>query len=163
MKHSIENNMGLAMISGCGHTGTTLLSRMLGTHSRVYNPPYETNIFLAYNVLEWNTLLKSQFSDANLAKKDCRILLEKTPRHIWHIDYVSRVIPEAKFILMTRKCHDVVASLYERTGDIHGAITRYKDDSLLTVRQLDNPSALLIRYEDLVNDPHSQLISVTDF
>jgi hypothetical protein len=153
----------LAMISGCGHTGTTLLARMMGVHSKIYNPPYETNIFLAYNSLQWEVLLGSQLLDAKNKKKDCSIFLEKTPRHIWHVDYIKRVVPDAKFILMTRDGRDVVASLYERTGDIHKAILRYKDDSLLTIRQLDNHSAILVRYEDLIANPRIELIRIMNF
>jgi hypothetical protein len=152
-----------AMITGCGHTGTTLLARMMGVHSKIYNPPYETNIFLAYNVLKWSTLLELQFLDAKNSKEGCRIFLEKTPRHIWHVDYIKRVVPSAKFILMTRNGRDVVASLYERTGDIHGAILRYKDDSMLTIRQLDNDAALLVRYEDLIADSYLELNNIMDF
>ena len=141
------------MITGCGHTGTTLLARMLGVHSKIYNPPYETNLFLAYNALQWESLLESHYLDAKKSKEDCSVFLEKTPRHIWHIDYARKAVLNAKFILMTRNGRDVVASLYERTGDIHASILRYKDDSLLTIRQLDEQSVLLVRYEDLIANP----------
>ncbi len=151
------------MITGCGHTGTTLLARMLGVHSEIYNPPYETNIFLAYNALKWEALLKSHFLDAKNAKEDCSIFLEKTPRHIWHIDYVNRVVLNAKFLLMTRNGRDVIASLYERTGDIYESILRYKDDSLLTIRQLDNQSSLLVKYEDLITNPYFELNRIVEF
>ena len=113
--------------------------------------------------MQWEVLLESQFLDAENEKEDCSIFLEKTPRHIWHVDYVKRVVPDAKFILMTRDGRDVVASLYERTGDIHGAILRYKDDSLLTIRQLDNHSAVLVRYEDLIANPRIELINIMNF
>lgn len=151
------------MITGCGHTGTTLLARMLGVHSKIYNPPYETNLFLAYNALQWESLLESHYLDAKKAKEDCNVFLEKTPRHIWHIDYVRKAVLNAKFILMTRNGRDVVASLYERTGDIHASILRYKDDSLLTIRQLDEQSVLLVRYEDLITDCSYELTRVMHF
>jgi hypothetical protein len=151
------------MITGCGHTGTTLLARMLGVHSKIYNPPYETNLFLAYNALQWESLLESHYLDAKKAKEDCSVFLEKTPRHIWHIDYVRKAVLNAKFILMTRNGRDVVASLYERTGDIHASILRYKDDSLLTIRQLDEQSVLLVRYEDLIANPYLELTNIMNF
>tara|TARA_B110000263_G_C15209352_1_gene464474 strand:- start:142 stop:918 length:777 start_codon:yes stop_codon:yes gene_type:complete len=150
----------LAIITGCGHTGTTLLARMMGVHSKIYNPPYETNIFLAYNVLKWEKLLKLQFSNAKKNKRECSILLEKTPRHIWHVDYINRIVPGVKVILMTRNGRDVVASLYERTGDIDSSILRYKDDSFLTIRQLNNQSSLLIRYEDLIANSSFELTRI---
>ena len=59
----------LVMISGCGHTGTTLLARMMGVHSKMYNPPFETNIFLAYNSLKWKYLIESLYKEAKREKK----------------------------------------------------------------------------------------------
>ncbi|MDC1447719.1 sulfotransferase [Candidatus Thioglobus sp.] len=151
------------MITGCGHTGTTLLARIMGVHSKIYNPPYETNLFLAYNVLKWNSLLEEHYSDAKKSKEDCMVFLEKTPRHIWHIDYARKAILNAKFILMTRNGRDVIASLYERSGDIQASILRYKDDSLLTIRQLDEQSVLLVRYEDLIINTNSELTKIMSF
>jgi hypothetical protein len=153
----------LAVITGCGHTGTTLLARMMGVHSSIYNPPYETNIFLAYNALQWNKVLESHFSKAKKAKVNCEILLEKTPRHIWHVDFINRAVPNAKIILMTRNGRDVIASLYERTGDIDSSILRYKDDSYLTLRQLNNSLCTLIRYEDLIENLELELTRILDF
>jgi hypothetical protein len=155
--------MKFLMITGCGHTGTTLLARILGVHSEIYNPPYETNMFLAYNTLKSEELLKSHFLDAKNAKKGCSVFLEKTPRHIWHVDCVKRVVPDARFLLMTRNGRDVIASLYERTENIYESISRYKDDSLLTIRQLDAQSSLLIKYEDLIINPHLELNKIVKF
>lgn len=153
----------LVMISGCGHTGTTLLARMMGVHSKIYNPPFETNIFLAYNSLKWKYLIESLYKEAKREKKDYKVLLEKTPRHIWHIDFVRRKLPETKFILMTRNGRDVIASLYERYNDIEASIRRYKDDSLLTIRQIDDNKVFLLRYEDLIENPEKCLKEIMTF
>lgn len=151
------------MITGCGHTGTTLLARIMGVHSKIYNPAYETNLFLAYNVLKWNSLLEEHYLDAKKAKKDCVVFLEKTPRHIWHIDYARKAMLDPKFILMTRNGRDVIASLYERSGNIKSSILRYRDDSLLTIRQLDEQSVLLVKYEDLITNTNSELTKILRF
>ena len=153
----------LVMISGCGHTGTTLLARMMGVHSEIYNPPFETNIFLAYNSLKWKYLIESLYKEARRKKKDYKVLLEKTPRHIWHIDFIRRKLPETKFILMTRNGKDVIASLYERYKDIQASIRRYKDDSLLTIRQIDDKKVFLLRYEDLIENPKKCLMEIMNF
>lgn len=155
--------LNFVMITGCGHTGTTLLARILGTHSKIYNPPYETNIFLAYNALKWKSLLHSHYLEAKRTKKDCSFFLEKTPRHIWHVDFVKNSIPSSKFLLMTRDGRDVIASLYERTGNIDASILRYKDDSLLTIRQLGDESVLLLKYEDLIDCTKSSLVNILNF
>lgn len=155
--------MKLALLTGCGHTGTTILARMLGAHSKVFNPPFETNIFLAYNVLKWRVLLDAEVLKAKKEKPGCELLLEKTPRHVWHVDYVRRVLPETRFVLMTRNGRDVIASLYARTQDLQGSIRRYKDDSLLTIRQLDGPNTMLVRYEDFIDTPEKELAGILAF
>ena len=151
------------MITGCGHTGTTLLARMMGVHSQIYNPPFETNIFLAYNSLKWQNLIESLYREAEREKRKFKVLLEKTPRHIWHVDFVRRKLPKTKFIIMTRNGKDVIASLYERYKDIDASIRRYKDDSLLTIRQIDDKKVFLLKYEDLIENPKKNLEKVMAF
>lgn len=153
--------MNFAFLSGCGHTGTTILCRMIGYHSRVYNPPFETNTFLAYNHYKTRILL-DEFKE-HAEKHGKSLVLEKTPRHIWHIDYIRRVVPGARFILATRNGRDVIASLFKRTGDLTASITRYKDDSLLTLRQLDCKDVILVKYEDLVKHRETELRRICKF
>ena len=155
--------MKLALLTGCGHTGTTILARMLGAHSKIYNPPFETNIFLAYNVLKCRAMLDDEMSKARREKPQSELLLEKTPRHIWHVDYVRRILPATRFVLMTRDGRDVIASLYARTNDLPGSIRRYKDDSLLTIRQLDGAFTTLVRYEELIDKPEKELARILAF
>lgn len=94
----------------------------------------------------------SRFNSAAAAEGKS-LILEKTPRHIWHVDYIRRKFPDSKFILTTRDGHEVVASIYERTNDFQNALTRYQDDSILSLRQLSQPDTLLVRYEDLIDNP----------
>jgi len=153
----------LVMITGCGHTGTTLLARMMGVHSKIYNPPHETNLFLAYNSLKWKGLLESYHNEGNKEKNGFSVLLEKTPRHIWHVDFVKKCVPNTKFVLMTRNGRDVIASLYERYKDIHTSIIRYRDDSLLTSRHTDDKHTFLLKYEDLISNPKEALRKIMLF
>tara|TARA_B100001971_G_C18231294_1_gene564094 strand:+ start:287 stop:1009 length:723 start_codon:yes stop_codon:yes gene_type:complete len=149
-------------ICGCGHTGTSILTRIIGEHSKIYTPPYESNALLTYNSLEksWKILkeLESLAIDSG-----CSVVLEKTARHIWHVDYIRRVVPNSKFILVTRDGRDVIGSLYKRHQDIDAAITRYRDDSMQTIRQLSCPDAIVLRYEDLIADPKKEITRILDF
>lgn len=152
-----------SFIAGCGHTGTTLLARILGSHPNIFCPPRETNIFLAYNALHHRSLLNAELESAYKQKSKAHMFIEKTPRHIWHIDFIRNFVEGSSFILCTRNGYDVIASLYKRTKDVSSSILRYKDDSLLTIRQLENSDVLLTRYEDIVYNTDEELKRICAF
>jgi len=155
--------MNVAFITGCGHTGSTLLARIIGSHSKIFLPLRETNLFLAYNALIHNSLLENEILNAKKKKPNAVYYIEKTPRHIWHVDYIRRVVKDSKFILSTRDGYDVIASLYKRTHNISESITRYKDDSLLTIRQLDQNDSILVKYEDVLFNTDEEFTKICDF
>ncbi len=88
------------------------------------------------------------------------LILEKTPRHVWHVDYIRRKYPDSRFIITTRDGKEVVASLYERTQDFPASLMRYQDDSILSLRQMGQKDTLLVRYEDLIEDPVALLSDI---
>lgn len=91
--------------------------------------------------------------NAAAASEGKSMILEKTPRHVWHVDYIRRKYPDSKFILTTRDGRETVASLYERTKDFQASLNRYADDSIMSLRQLGQKDTMLARYEDLIDDP----------
>lgn len=145
----------LISMCGCGHTGSSILARILGTHSSIHFITMESGMFLANRFFSQNTYYEQFQQDAINAKKS--FVLEKTPRHIWHVDYIRRCYPNTRFILTTRNCFDTIASLYERTKNFKSSLLRYQDDSILTLRQIDESDVFLVKHEDLIADP-SQLL-----
>jgi hypothetical protein len=141
----------LVLICGCGHTGSSILSRILGTHSSIYFVTQESGMFLANRFLHEEDYIKRFNSYASNENKP--LILEKTPRHIWHVDYIRRKYPDSKFIITTRDGRETVASLFERSKDLTASLTRYQDDSILSLRQLGQKDTLLVRYEDLIVNP----------
>ena len=150
--------MNLILICGCGHTGTSILARIIGEHSNIFFVTLESGMFLANRYYLEDSYLREFTDDAK--KNSCRLILEKTPRQIWHVDYIRRKYPGTKFILTTRDGRNTVASLYERTKDINLSVTRYQDDSILTLRQIGLDDTYLVRYEDLVKDPPGSISSI---
>jgi hypothetical protein len=153
--------MNLLLICGCGHTGSSILARIIGDHSDIYFVNRETGMFLANrHYLEDEYL--SEFSESAM-RENRKIILEKTPRHIWHVDYIRRKYPGTKFILTTREGRDTVASLYERTKDIGFSLTRYQDDSILTLRQVFLGDTYLQHYEKLIEDPQHAIKNICEW
>ncbi len=143
--------MNFIFIAGCGHTGSSILARIIGEHSKILFEKKETNLFLLYNHFIYEKKL-------NLINKKIKKLkkthyLEKTNRHLWHLDFISKKIPKSKFILTTRNSMDVIGSLYKRTKNIKNSIRRYQDDSIYTLRHLEKKNTMLIKYEKLIENP----------
>lgn len=147
-------------IVGCGHSGTSLLLAMLGTHSRIYAIPYESMVF-KYHEGAVGRILRSFDRQAVLAGKARWV--EKTPLHIRHIANILRVVPTAKVIVMMRDGRDVAWSLRERTGDLRSSIARWVDDNDFALPFLDRGEVTMVRYEDLVESPRNELARVLDF
>ena len=151
-----ENNIKINLIAGCGHTGSSIFARVIGEHSKIYFPTKETNTFLLYNDFDQKKLLEKLKKNCLKANKEQ--ILEKTNRHIWHIDYIRSKYKNFKFILITRDPRDVIASLYKRNVNkniktLQNSIIRYRDDSMWTIRQIGNKDTILVRYEDFIKDP----------
>ena len=104
-------------------------------------------------------------------KKD--ILLEKTPGHLYYIDYIEKNLKEPKFIHIIRNGADVVASLYQvsqqdpkvwyATRNIDQCITRWKNSIKISLRYTNKANHIVVFYERLVENTRSELEKICDF
>ena len=152
----MENKYNINLVCGCGHTGSTIFSRVIGEHSKIYFPNKETNTFLLYNDFKRILLLKD--FEKECKKNNYEQILEKTNRHVWHIDYIRNNYKNTKFIIITRNAKDVISSLFKREShktksNLIKSIIRYRDDSLWSLRQKNNKDCIFVRFEDFVDDP----------
>ncbi len=145
--------MKLAFICGCGHTGTTLLTTMLSTHSEIYTPYLETWSYI-YKEYEW--ILPTLIKEAQTRKES--MFLEKTPKHIYHVNKIKEDYDNCKFIFCVRNGYDVVASLEKRYQDFDKAYNRYIEDTQETIKQESN--GLIVKYENLIKSPGQTLQSI---
>ena len=148
-------------LAGCGHTGTSIIARVISEHSKILFIPVESGMYLANRYFD-ETSYVAEYTDM-AENGGCEFILEKTPRHIWHVDYIRRRTLGSKFLLTTRDGREVIASLYERTQNWEASRNRYIDDSVLTLRQLEMGDCRLIKYEDFVRATPQVLISTYDW
>jgi hypothetical protein len=95
--------------------------------------------------------------------------LEKTPRHLHHVDEIRVRVPGAKFIHLVRNGEDVIASLYEvikahperwvsmPAGDLDSCIDRWIESIERSKHYLTAPDHAIVRYEQLIETPHDVL------
>ena len=104
--------------------------------------------------------------DALTRSQNKQAWLEKTPRHLHHVDEIGARVPGAKFIHLVRKGEDVIASLYEvvnaypeiwttmRAGDLNSCIARWIESIERSKPYLAAPDHAMVRYEQLIEAPH---------
>jgi len=148
-------------IVGCGHSGTSLMLRMLGAHSRLHAIPNETGAAIGEDDQIFRLLMRNFDKTAALAGK--LRWVEKTPKHVHHIAFIRRLCPEAKFVGMVRDSRDVCNSLKKRFGSISLGIKRWLDDNESLRAVADTTWCHVVRYEDLISAPQEILARLMEF
>ena len=131
---------GLVFLVGPPRSGTTWLQRILGAHPEIgtAQESHLFNHFFSSQIDSWQHLLEFEdgrggiglpaylteaefhamlhdqmrycFSKSTAYNKG-NWFLEKTPDHLLHLARIKQVAPHAKFIVITRKPHDVIESM----------------------------------------------------
>lgn len=149
-------------IVGCGHSGTTILNKIIGNHKNIYGLNYETGIFI-HNKNKQIILQKLQTLDQQRQLSQKKWLCEKTPGHVYHIDDILSFIENPKIIVVIRDGRDVVASLYQRYCDLEQSIYRWINDNLAWIAHDGSQNFCLIKYENFVISPQKELMRVCEY
>ena len=102
-------------------------------------------------------------------KSDAIYFLDKTPRYHLVIPEIIELFPEAKFIFLWRNPLAIVASMVDLFENKHWQVYRFQIDLFDGVLNMvaairDHPEKIYsIRYESLIQEPESQLISLFNF
>lgn len=158
----IRHTVQPVFVIGCGHTGTTLITARLGNHRAISVIPKETSWFIPTRLL-W---LSGRYFRRQLdrcAAQGKTVLVEKTPKHVHCVERIGKLLPQAKFIYMTRNPFDTIASLKKRFGSFQFALDRWLIDNAPAARLIALPTVLVVRYEDFVTDPGAQAERIAAF
>ena len=125
----------IVFLVGCGRSGTTLLSSLIGSCSNTHilnerrdlwhkvfpelNIWDNINSVLDFKNSEYNTKKNKKirsvfFKEAERNKKNN--ILEKLPINCFRLNFINKVFPEAKFIVIKRNPLEVAASIEEKIG-----------------------------------------------
>lgn len=148
-------------IVGCGHSGTSLLLAILGTHSRIYAIPFESSIAIKDNQQRFYKALARFDKMAIVAGKPRWV--EKTPKHIRHIRRILEWCPDAKILIILRDGRDVAFSIQARTGDLENGIKRWVEDNRAGKEFWGHPNVYVVKYEDLIGDFESTIKDILSF
>ncbi len=159
---AIRHTVKPVFVIGCGHTGTTLLTARLGNHPAIAVIPKETSWFIPTRLL-WLSRHYFRRELDRCARDGKSVLVEKTPKHVHCVDRIAALLPDARFIFMTRNPFDTVASLKKRFGSFEFALDRWLADNAPAAALKQSPAVMFVRYEDFVTDPHAQAERIAAF
>jgi len=153
-------------ICGCGHSGTSIMARVLASHPQTHVPRRETAAFLREKFVP--TVRPDALDGARQLLQDAvasgrPVLVEKTPSHIHSLALIRTLLPGARFILPVRDGRDVAASIALRTGDAPLGIRRWVDETARVQAAAACPDVLVYRYEDFVTDAEATVRRVCEF
>jgi len=154
------DNMMFHFVAGCGHSGTTLLTAILDTHSRIMAIPWETFIFRENSPAQARAALARWYEAA--AEKGADIIIEKTPRHIRFVRRIRRAFPDSQIVLMVRNPLDTVASLKARGWTFEKSLGRWISDNEkgLDAHEPHPEHVRLLNLEDLTDEPTERVRDV---
>jgi len=136
-------------IVGCGHSGTSLLLVILGAHSQIFAVPHESRIAAH---CRWRFLAgMRRFNRWAIAHGKTR-WVEKTPKHIMHIENILKHRPNARVILIIRDGRDVACSLQKRHGSLEFGIRQWVQRNTVGKKYWRHPNIYVLKYESLISD-----------
>jgi len=139
-------------VVGCGHSGTSILIRLLGSHPDIYAIPEETSLFMHdRSKKELKRQLKS-FDDEALGLGN-KLWVEKTPKHVRKISTIVSVSPGAIIIGITRDPRDVACSIKARGFTFEEGVKRWINDNTCLLEAKKTYPIHVLSLEDLVRSP----------
>lgn len=159
----LETDILFTFIVGCGHSGTTLMAAKLSNHTDILGIGRETGVLTQgrHSLSSIKAILREWDYFAESYGHSC--VLEKTPKHVYSYGRVQKVLKKNKFIIMTRNPLDTIASLYKRFGDIEYCIDRWNYDNSKALELQNKKNVLLVKYEDLTEEPKKTLTATLSF
>lgn len=145
-------------VFGTIHSGTTLLTTILGVNSRCYLFADETG---AYSKRHIGHLRKIFVKD--VANIDNEYFIEKTPNHIFSISEMQEDFPQAKFIVVTRNPIDAVASIYKEYENFNMSLYSYSNNLTACLHAMKYENTFLVTYEDVVKNFDNTIYAICDF
>jgi hypothetical protein len=178
----------VVFVVGAPRSGTTLMQRIVASHPGICSLAGETSVFSPKNVFNYerfsHILTRDEYDAAlsgarsiveffsriheKVRNENCVVLLEKTPQHVKHLEYILGHFPHAKVINMLRDPRDAYCS-GKRSGNIPQATSLQAYlaywEKCVKGRQavMGDKRVLDVRYESLVERPEREVNEVMAF
>jgi hypothetical protein len=150
----------MIFIIGCGHSGTSLLRKIVGNHKDIYCIPNETSLFKKNDSCIKEELHKY---DRYRKKENKKYICEKTPKHVEEIDKIYAFIKNPKIIVIVRDGRDVISSLKKRYGTTEEGLLRWIHDNNAWLNHPNKNEFHVVKYEDLIKNQVNIISTICSF
>lgn len=151
-------------IVGCPHSGTTLMTRLIGNHPFINHSEYqETHVFSFPENKITDTLNKWNRRTLEVNKKRW---VNKSIIHTFKIAKILQYYPKSPIIIMLRDGRDVFCSIKKRKtwiSNINQAVNYWIYANIATLNYWHQPNFKVVKYEDLVSNPVQKIQEVCEF
>lgn len=147
-------------VVGCGHSGTSILLRLLGAHSRMYGVSYESRIIFRSKSQQ---RLAFWLWNRNAVARRKHRWVEKTPMHVQVIDRIFSMFHDAKVIFVVRDGRDATVSMRKRYGNFERGMKRWLNDNRCGLEWVDDDRVMMVKYEDLVRNYDQVMPRICEF
>lgn len=148
-------------VCGCGHSGTSILTRIIGEHPCIHPIAGESGAAKKERYSHYRTATDQFWEETHQAGRT--IWVEKTPKHVRNLGFILNAAPNSKIILIAREPCNTIASLKVRYGSFGKSLRRWIYDNQRVLRWSKHRQTYLLRYEDLVGNPSAVLSEVMAF
>lgn len=147
-------------VVGCGHSGTSVLLKILNMHPHIHAIPFESRVFLKS---VWKIRMARFFWYKNTIAAGKLRWAEKTPAHVHAISRILEIYPGARILLIIRDGRDVALSLRKRTGNFAAGVARWVRDNRAAEAYWNRPQVFRLTYEELVTNFDNVMHKVCEF
>ena len=157
-------------IIGCGHSGTTIIHKIISSHKDVYGVPPDTHLFFENenNIPDdfiplfnknYKKGIEKKLNDIHVQRLSTnkKYICEKTPSHVHKINEIYKYIKNPKIIVMIRDGRDVVCSLNKRHGIIQKSVYRWVSSNKEWLEHSNKNNFFILKYEDFVKDKETSI------
>jgi len=150
----------MIFIVGCGHSGTSLLRKIIGNHKDVYCIPNETSLFK-----KPDNFIKTELDKYDKYRKNenKKYICEKTPKHVEEIDKIYTFVKTPKIIVIVRDGRDVISSLKKRYGSTEQGLWRWIHDNNAWLNHPNKKDFHVVKYEDLIKNKVNVISNICTF
>lgn len=162
-KCSSRINKKSVFVLGCGHSGTTLMLRILGSHPAFYSINYESRIFqkseleIQEKLAEWDEICQ---------ENNKLYWVEKTPDHIYALGKIITHCPNSKIVWIVRDGRDVICSQLNarlKKLTLEKLLNNWIASNIAGMNFLKDSRIKLVKYENLVTKTVKTLKDICDF
>ncbi len=152
-----------AFVVGCRHSGTSILLRILGAHSRLCAIPFESRFALKWPAPCDNSRQFFIHCDYYTERMGKVRWIEKTPDHILQLKEILDYFPKAKIFLVLRDGRDVACSIRNRTGSLEEGVNFWVNCNRAGQPFWKHHQVQVVRYERLVAEPENTVREAVGF